>query len=691
MDWRFSIGARDILFRSAAFLWGFTFFLFFRYLLEKFFPYFRGIFPLTLFALLLFGIAFLAAALYKVQGRIRWKLFILGTLVSFAVGACIITLFTYFHTKTALLYFPIPLILLSLYLWYELSRYAFSFHTVKPYLIVGIIVSLFVGRYLENPLWAIILSLAVIAFTRTQPQREFTIVHERLLTLRQLIDFLRYLFLAQAFHSILELNREHLLYILIICAIGFVLPLLIQKFGTLRPRIQQGLTTLPIIFSAIAFIFNLLPYPYVGAIAYLLLALWEAIYFGKSHEIYLRREKILAGLAIFSAILAYYIASEWMQILLGILILIFLSGILFNIAKKWRRTITALFSIAVLLWGYAVQEKYSNSVTRVFFRSPPLRIHKPQLPDVGLITAILTERQNLSQRLYTNILPHELYLDNAWQKQNIGTFDANPAFLTLRFIYECYVLKEDRVYILDEKSLEHYAEPLALVSLSKLFNFFGRCNLFITDGKTLRSIKNLGQILSTTPAQIASTITLENAPLLLSLARAEKRYDLTNEAYLLYEQVFPFYKNDTDFLRELSALAATRGLLDRQIEILNLVVQNAKDNTLYDKKMLMELYALKNDKKKSAAMAYEILAADTGESSLAIYAFLQKLFSEPFDRYEMEALYRKISTYKPKTDLEELKLDGLKRLVEEQMKQNPTGDLKFRDENHRQEFITFPE
>ncbi|HRP68725.1 MAG TPA: hypothetical protein PLY93_04275 [Turneriella sp.] len=558
-------------------------------------------------------------------------------------------------------------------------------------MISGVIFSLFIGRFLENPQWAISFAFVAIVFARLQKQRTYNVTHERLVPLRQFIDLLRYLFLAQAFHSILDINREQLLFVVLICILGFIVPQLIRRFGTLRPHIQQGLLFLPIIFSVLAILFNLISYSYVGAIAYLLLATWEALYFKKAHEIYLKREKVLAGIAILAAISAYYIASEWMQILLGALIALLLGGILFYVAKNWRKTITALFAAATLLWIYAIQVKYTNSVTRNFFRPPVLRIHSPQLPNVALMATIFSQREKKAERLYTNILPQELFNDNAWQGQNIERFEVNPAFLTFRLAYSCYLRKQNRTYILDEKSLEHYADPSALVALGKMFTFFGRCELYTADGKTLRNINNLGQVLSSDTAEILKSISKETAPLLLSLARAEKRHDLTNEAYALYEQIFSYYKDDPIFLRELSSLAAARGLIDRQIELLNSLVRIAKDDTLYDKKMLMELYALKGERKKSAALAYEILASNSGESSLAIYAFLQKLFSDPFDRYEMEALYRKISAYKPKTDLEELKLNGLKRIVEEQVKQNPTSDLKFRNENHRQEFITFPE
>ena len=74
-----------------------------------------------------------------------------------------------------------------------------------------------------------------------------------------------------------------------------------------------------------------------------------------------------------------------------------------------------------------------------------------------------------------------------------------------------------------------------------------------------------------------------------------------------------------------------------------------------------------------------------------MYVFLQRLFSEPFDRNEMQSLYQKVAQYQPKTDLEGIKYAGLKRSIEDQLKQNPTYDRKFQDENHRQEFITFHE
>ena len=692
MAWGFRKSNRkDIFFRFSAFFWGFSFFLFFRHLLDTFFPFYRGFFPLTQFALILFGIAFLAAAIHKTTQDKSWKKFTFTLLVVTLINAAFFTLFQVFGVESSYLYFTVPLTLLSLVLWFELARHAFFFQTAKIYLLLGVVVSLYAGRFLENPRFAPVFAAAAILLARAQDSRSWNVALERLLTLRQLIDFLRYLFLAQAFHATLGQNREQLVFVVLICAVGLVVPQLIRQFGTVRPHIQQGLIFLPVVFIGLAGAFNFLHYTYWGATAYSLLAIWEGLYFSKAHEIYLKREKILAGLAIVGAVVGYYIATEWLQILMGILIAVFLTGILVYVAKNWRKAITALFAVAVLGWVIAIQWKYSNSVTREFFRPPALKVHKPQLPDAGLLMTILSLQKTAGQTLFTNMLPNELLNDPSWQGQNISTFDANPALFALRLGYACYVRKWDRIYFLDEKSLESYSEPSALVALRRALDYFGHCDVYVADGRNLRSVKNLGVNI---PSDIALTkaITIENAPRLLSLARAEKRRDLVGEALALYEQIFPFYKEDPVFLRELSALAAAQGLIDRQIQILNILIQLRKDNTAYDKKLLMELYAVKNDRKKSAALAYEILSdAGSGESPLAIYAFLQKLFSDPFERYEMEALYRKIEGYQPKTDLESLKHAGLKRSVEERVKQNPTYDRKYQDENHRQEYITFPE
>ncbi|MBX3722511.1 MAG: hypothetical protein KF713_11785 [Turneriella sp.] len=685
------LNRRDLLFRASAFFWGFSFFLFFRYLLDAFFPFYRGFFPLTQFALVLFAVAFLAAALYNAPVERAWKRFALTLALIAAVGGTIFSLLQIFGADSAYLLFPIPLTLLSLVLWYELARHAFFFQPAKIYLLAGVVASLYAGRFLENPRFAPAFAIVAILFARAQEGRPYEVSHERLLTLRQLIDFLRYLFLAQAFHATLGQNREHLLFVVLICAVGLTVPQLIRQFGTVRPHIQQGLMSLPVMFIALAVAFNFLHYTYWGAAAYSLLAIWEGVYFSKAHEIYLRREKILAGLAIVGAISGYYIASEWLQILLGVLIALFLAGILIYVAKNWRKAITALFAVAVLSWVFAIQWKYSNSVTREFFRPPALKVHKPQLPDAGLLMTILALQKNTGQTLFTNMLPTELLNDASWQGQNIATFDANPAFFALKLGYACYVRKWNRTYFLDEKSLENYAEPTALVALRRMLDYFGHCEIYLADGGNLRSLKSLGQNIAA-DTNTAKAINAENAPRLLSLARAEKKRDRVSEALNLYEQIFPFYKDDPVFLRDLSALAAARGLIDRQIQVLTNLIDLKKDNTTYDKKLLMELYAIKRDRKKSAALAYEILAdGSSNESPLAIYSFLQKLFSEPFDRYEMESLYRKISSYQPKTDLETLKHAGLKRSVEEMVKQNPTYDVKYHDENHRQEYIAFPE
>ena len=685
------INRKDLFFRFSAFFWGFSFFLYFRHLLDNFFPFYRGFFPLTQFALILFAIAFLAAALYRFTGERSRKKFFITAVIVFLVCGGVFAIFQFFGAANAYLYFPIPLTLLSLVIWYELARHAFFFQAAKIYLLVGVVVSLYAGRFLENPRFAPVFAAVAIFLARAQRAREWDVSHERLLILRQLIDFLRYLFLAQAFHATLGQNRDHLIIVVLICAVGLIVPQLIRYFGGVRPHIQQGLMSLPVIFIALAVAFNFLHYTYWGAAAYSLLAVWEGVYFSKAHEIYLRREKILAGLAIAGAIVGYYIASEWLQIILSVLITLFLAGILVYVAKNWRKTITALFAVAVLTWLFAIQWKYSNSVTREFFRPPALKVHKPQLPDPGLLMTILSIQKTSGRTVFTNMLPDELLADPAWQGQNIATFDANPAFLILKIGYACYARKWDHIYFIDEKSLEIYADASSLVALRRMFDYFSRCEMYAADGANLRNIRNLA-VNYMNEAAVAKAVNAENAPRLLALARAEKKRDLVGEAMALYELVFPFYKDDPVFLRELSALAAARGFVDRQIQVLTALIALRKDNTAYDKKLLMELYWVKRDRKKSASLAYEILSdGGGGESPLAIYAFLQKLFSEPFDRYEMESLYRKITSYQPKTDLETLKHAGLRRAVEELVKQNPTYDTKFRDENHRQEYITFPE
>lgn len=687
--WFRSLKKYELFYRFSAVLWGFAAIVFFRNLLDNYYPFYRRFFPLSQLALIMFAVGFASAAFYRKPPVRSWRGIVFGIFVSVVTVTALSMPVFYFGHERALLLFAVPLSLFAGLLWFELTRHFFFYQPAKIFLLSGALIALALSRFVENNYAPAGIAATAALLSRFQANRSWDVGHERLLGIRQLIDLLRYLFLAQAFHSTLGPNRANLLLVLIICSLGLVLPQLIRLFGAMRPHIQQGLQILPVMFVALAILFNLVHYTYWGAAAYALLAVWEAVYFSKAHEVYLRREKILAGAAIITAIFAYYISTDWLQIISGVLVLSVLTGVLVYVAKNWRKTITALFIVAVGTWLYALQVKYSNSVTRELFRFPVLRLHQPQLPDTNLILSMLVLQKSTGKPVFTNMLPDTLLADAAWRGERIAPFDANPATLVMRLAYRCSVRKLDHIFVFDEKSLGIYSEPAALITLKDILEKFGRCDIFVADGQTMRSVRSLSQAYQV-DVKLLQAISPDDAARLLSVARAEKQQDLMAEAQALYERVFSFYRDDPQFLRELSALAAARGHIERQIELLNLLINLKKDNITYDKKLLMELYAIKRDRKKSSTLAYEILNAG-GESPLAMYVFLQRLFSEPFDRYEMEALYRKVAQYQPKTDLEGIKYTGLKRSIEDQLKQNPTYDRKFQDENHRQEFITFPE
>ncbi|AFM14514.1 hypothetical protein [Turneriella parva] len=684
----FKIDRRETTFRLAALFWGFAFIHTLRWLLDTFFPFYRTYFALSQFALVLFIIAFTATALYA-QTKNRVRSYLITLLIVVATGTGFVFAFREIGNEAAYLLLPVPLSILAIVLWYELSRHLLVFQPAKIFVLAGAAAALLAPKVAEAPWLAPAVAGCAILISRLQVARGWEIQHERLLNLRQLIDFLRYLFLAQAFHATLGQNRPNLPLVLAITLAGISVPQLIRLLGTVRPHIQSGLLFLPLIFTGLAAIFNLIHYNFWGAIAYTSLAIWESLYFAKAHEVYLRREKLLAGAALGAAFIAYYIATEWLQILSGLLVILVLTGITIYVAKAWRKTITALFAVAAAAWMLSVQWKYSNSVTRDFFKPQSLRLKQPQLPDTGLLMTILGVQKSTGQAIYTNMLPDELLGDSVWQGQNIYTLDLNPATIVLRLGYACYVKQRPNSYIFDEQSLGIYGESQALIALQKLMQFLPTCELYLADKSQLRAVRNLSQFMQTDP-RLLQNITADDAAKLLSLARAVKRKDMMAEAQQLYEEVYRFYKDDATFLRELSSLAAARGLVDRQIETLNSIIALKQGNTAYDKKLLMELYALKRDAKRSAALAYEILA-DGAESPLAIFSFLQKLFSEPFNRTEMQSLFQKLAQYQPKTDFEVIKFSGLKRAIEDQLKQNPTYDRKFHDENHRQEFISFPE
>lgn len=681
---------RLLFFRAAAVLWGFSFIIFFRFQLETFYPFYRNYLPISQFALALFSMGYLALVTRRESYPRPMRNAALHILATGFVTAGAILLSRFFGQENAHLLFLLPLTGAALFIWCEISRQAFIYQTAKIFWLAGALIALIVARYITTTYEVFGLALLAVIISHGVRGARHKTVHERLVSLRLPVDLLRYVFLAEAFHASLGQNRANLIPVLAISGFGLAVPQILARIRTLRPHISQGIVILPLIFILLAALFNAIHYSLWGATAYALLAIWEGIYFNKAHEVYLKREKILVGIVLLSALIAYNIAIEWLQILSGVLILGVLAFMLYLIGRAKRKAIVVSFAAAVLLWAIALQWKYSASVTRDFWRPLRIETHRPQLPDPGLAMALFSLQKNSGGRgIYSNIFPDSLLAESAWAGQGVFARKSDPAILTAQLWYACGFNRRSRIYVFDEKSLGLYAEPQALLLLARLLEKYSSCDLYVTDGTTMRSVKKLGDsIRGQKPSP--QSLTLEDAGKFLGLARAEKNADNLAAALDLYELIFAFYKNDPGILREMSALVAARGQLDKQIVLLTSLIALGKDSTIYDKKLLMELYALKRDKKKSAAIAYEILNADT-ESPLAIFTFLHRLFSDPFDRYEIEILFRRISLYQPKTDLEEIKYAGLKRQLEEQLKQDVTYERKYQDENHRQEFIYFPE
>jgi len=675
------------LYEWAAAIWGFAFIAFFRFELETFYPYYRSYLPLSQFALVLVAIGFVALASRRQSESKRSTFMHLGATILISAG--VLAVCYLFGQEQAHLFFILPLTLAALFIWFEISRQALLFQSAKLFWLIGAIFGLATARFLPSvyAVYGVATFAVILASLITAPKIQ--IVHERLLALRLPIDLVRYAFLAEAFHTALGHNRAYLLLILLITITGLITPQILARIHPIRPHIGQGLLFLPMIFTGLAILFNLIHYSIWGAIGYAALAIWESIYFKKAHEVYLGREKLLAGGVLVGAIIAYNIAIEWLQIISGLFVVAVLGYTLYLVARAKRKIIVALFSTALIVWVISLQWKYTSSITREFWRPLRSQVHRPTLPDSGLVLTLLSLQKTSDRGIYSNIFPDELLQDAAWTGQNIFARKSDPAILTAQLWYACSLNLKKRIYVFDEKSLGLYSEPAALVTLGSLLEKIKDCDLYLTDGSSMRSVRKLGEEIrgaKPTPQNIKA----EDAAKFLSLARSEQRRENLTASAELYDLIFSHYAKEPAILREMSALAAARGQLDRQINLLTSVISLAKDSVIYDKKLLMELYGLKRDKKKSAALAYDILNGQS-ESPLAIFTYIQRLFSEPFDRYEIEALYRRVSLYQPKTELEEIKFKGLKRQLEDQLKQDVTYEQKSRDENHRQEFIYFPE
>jgi DNA topoisomerase VI subunit A len=109
-----------------------------------------------------------------------------------------------------------------------------------------------------------------------------------------------------------------------------------------------------------------------------------------------------------------------------------------------------------------------------------------------------------------------------------------------------------------------------------------------------------------------------------------------------------------------------------------------------EKQLLIELYFLNQDLKKSEALTKELLFQDK-ENAIFYYQWLIRIAETQPDFFSTRKLYYSLKSWRTKSKKQQFEKNSLLQKLEQLIKLNPSFGTQFQEELNRQEFIEFPD
>lgn len=682
--------------QTVSFLWGFAFINLFRYTLDNIYPFFGEYIRLSLFVYLLAAIIWLSYWWYfHLHTRSRKSKFFYIIIGSNALIFFILSLL--FSSTDYLFWLPLFFsfqVLLQNFLL--VSRLPF-FIAYNLALFAGIIAGIYPLPFMQNAVILMVVTGLLGVFPPHLIETEGQIANEqktRMRPLRESLDMLRFLLLAFSLYGVFDIYRERFYLVVGIIISGAVVQHIILKYNTQKHHIKYGLVWLGILFILSGGLYQFIPFTYFTALGYVALTIWESIYFNRQTRAYMRREQLMAGIALIAVIFLYFITQEWAVLLMGILVVAVQLRIAFYIFKSYRQTIGTVFVISLVLWGWSWYNKLETSFTRDFFAELQVKKEMKKLP--GADTLALVDE---GETVITNILPQSVIENTAESTTYLKSFeyiDQGAPFFTM-WMYLTFEKNQNVTYMIDLRKLPPYQVEPGKSSLKRFVEVLSPKKVFFID-QAKNSVNTEIIIYDESMNMITAPDIKDNEKakkfffeLTRNSAEWYEKQDQITIALEKYQSLLEQYPANTEVLHRAARLSSIAGKVTSQIEYLNRLIAISNNALLKEKRQLMELYYWQGDYESSLAWAERLGQIDMPNRFTYLKWKFKNIKRNPTHR-RLEQLYSEVRLLPIAPDRPEyIEKETLLRKIKEEIAANPAWHDIIQEELKRQETLQLPD
>lgn len=592
----------------------------------------------------------------------------------FLISLLNISLFIFFNenpdTKYSLVYplFFLGQVILNFYL---LGSRFYNFLQYRMAVAIGALpglfyIDFFISIWFLFPASFVLINLPYRKFFSLSRQKLQSTT--RMLPFRLRLDFCRYLFLVTALWSILDEKREDFPFIFSFLLLGSLVQFLVLRLHRKKEHIRPGLRILAFILFLLAPTLLVFPINMVSSLAYISLTIWESVYFGKVIEGTLKREQIIAGILLGFGIFANLIQAEHMILITTCLLTIAQLRILVYLYKDLRHFISLLMVLSISSWVALAYVKVKESEGVAFFK-----------PSVSTKSVILNQAQLStldsllkSNSVRTNALPAS-FQSTCYKKpqKNFISFELMiPIQLRLFSALSPEVIN---LFLASKSSV--YANETNLNILKQNFNKTKSENVIFLD--------NYSDAIN----QPSTSVSLDCLYRELSTYfEGQRNFEAAVHYYSFLLRKGPENK---ELLLKAATLYGSAGRISEQISLLESYIKLNRES-MKEKQLLIELYFLNQDLKKSEALTKELLFQDK-ENAIFYYQWLIRIAETQPDFFSTRKLYYSLKSWRTKSKKQQFEKNSLLQKLEQLIKLNPSFGTQFQEELNRQEFIEFPD
>ncbi|MDH5719457.1 MAG: hypothetical protein OEZ13_02435 [Spirochaetia bacterium] len=684
--------------RAVAFCWGFLFLLLFRYSLDNIYPFFSHSFSLSFLAFLLLAAVWISFWRHF-QGdrkkRTRKILFISFAGVNTAVFLLAISIlgedgykyrYPVCFTIQIFLHLFIFAAKLPFFIGYRISLIAGFLPGIVPFEIakdpffiffIGALLSIFPDRFLK------------------EEKPKFLKRQVKLLPFRQSVDFIRFSFLAFSFYGIFDEFRERFYGVFFIIILGSLLQIILLKIEKRRFRLKHGILFFTIFSILSAVLYGILKPHYAAAMSYVVLSFWEEIYFRKATEGYLKREQLIIGLILILICVSHFFNAEWGIITAGVLVCMGLFRVFFFSLKKLKPVFSVLLITGAFAW-LGISGLKALKIYKETFWSSYVHEKKEIKPPSVLSLLYLPS----GKTLYTDIFPEEA----------LEQFSKDPVyfkaihykriqailFSTHTFAGE-HKNENNKVFIFSLSNLRPYGEKDGYHNINLFFNDKEINNVYFYDVDeenkiffTNRIFDGQNKFTSNQPALSESQRVFLDVFSTILGEYYEKKSDFS-AAYNIYIEMLPYFNESPRLYRKIASVCGSLGKVAEQISYLEKYILLQKEDSIQEKRFLLELYFLTGNKQSVEELAEQLIFEDK-QNEIDYLRWLFKLSIDEKNQFKWMRLYYRVkNTDVPEGSALYAEKETLLKEIEDIRKENPHIRELYNEELKRQETIQFPD